>query len=393
MPTFAFVARDPAGRRVTGELAGASQQAVLSELQSRSLAPVEVRAVRDRRRGRRIATRRIAGAYGQMADLLQSGVPLLRGLRLLGKSRADRPLAEVMSRIADRVADGDALADAMSGEPSVFPSVHVAMVRAGERGGFLESVFERLGVFLERQAALRARLLAALVYPAILLVVGTAVVAGALIFLVPQFRDVFGRIELPVPTKILLGASDLLSSHGLLLLGGLVVLAAILPALLRRPAVRLEGIRLLLRAPAIGPLLRATAVARFTRTLGTMLQNGIPLIQAMQISRDAAGNPILERAIDEAIEAVRAGDTLAEPLSKCGLFSDEIVEMISVGEAANNLPAVLLSTAERLETRIERMLGAVMSLVEPVLLLIIGGVVFFIFMALVVPILRMRSAI
>ncbi len=393
MGTFSYIARDAAGQRVSGTLSGGSEQAVLAELQSRKLAPVSVREQAERRGFRRgLSVRVLAQMYGQLADLLRAGVPLLRGLRLLGRSKANPRLAGIMAKVADDVADGMRLADAMAAHEDAFPTIQVAMVRAGERGGFLEDVLERMGGFLEMQADMRAKVTGSLIYPVALIVVGLGIVIFALVFFVPQFQDFYGQMDLPLPTRILLASSAFLTERwfiAIVLFGGI---AGGVWWALRRPDVHRRVIAAQMRLPKLGPLLRGIAIGRFTRILGTLLENGIPLIQAMQISRDAAGNVLLAEAIDEATEAVRAGESLADPLARSGLFNDDIVEMISVGESANNLATVLVTIAETIEKRVDRMLSIVMRLVEPLLLLAIAGVVLFIFIALIVPMLRMSTS-
>ena len=394
MSVFSYIARDASGQRVTGQLSGATEQAVLAELEARQLAPVRVEPVRERRRrGGRVATRQLATAYRQLADLLRAGVPLLRGLRLLGRSKSNPRLARVMGVVANDVADGARLGDAMAAHADVFPSIQVAMVRAGERGGFLEEVLARMGTFLEHQADLRSRVLGNLIYPFALLFVGLTIIIVALVAFVPQFKDFYARIEIPLPTRVLLASSDLLTGSWPWLLGGILLVGFGLWRWRRDPAARRRIARWQMRIPHLGPLLRALAVGRFCRILGTMLENGIPMLAAMKISRDAAGHILLAEAIDEATEAVRAGEPLVEPLARSGLLTDDVIEMIAVGESANNLPDVLLTIADTVEKRVDRLLAVFLRLMEPTLLLLLGGAVFFIFVALIVPMMRMSSAI
>ncbi|MHC4415613.1 MAG: type II secretion system F family protein [Planctomycetota bacterium] len=394
MGSFAYVARDAAGHQVTGTVAAASEQAVLAELQGRDLAPVRLHPLRRQARWqRRVPSRHLATAYRQLADLLRVGMPLLRALELLGKSRSNPRLAAVMSAIADDVVEGSRLADAMTRHTDVFPSIQVAMIRAGERGGFLEQVFARLGAFLEHQADLRAKVIGNLIYPVVLLTVGLAIVVAALVFFVPKFQDFYSRIELPLPTKILLGASALLTQYWLIGLLGIVAAALGYFWIARRSNVQHVIARWQLRVPKLGGLVASLAIARFTRILGTLLGNGVPMLSAIQISRDAVGHVLLSKAIDEAGEAVRAGEPLAKPLADCGMFPEDVAEMIAVGESANNLPEVLITIAETIEKRVDRMLNLFVRLMEPLLLLGLAGVVLFIFVALIVPMLRMSSAI
>ena len=394
MGTFAYIVRDQDGKRLEGKLSGSSAQAVMAEIHSRHWSPIEVREERDRQWGRRgVSQRQLATAYQQIADLLRAGVPLLRALRLLGRSRANPRLASVMNDVAEAVSDGDHLADAMAEHEDVFPSVQIAMIRAGERGGFLEEVLERMGSFIEHQAELKGKVIGNLIYPVVLLFVGIGVVVFALTFLVPQFSGFFSDpSQLPLPTRMLLGASEFLQTQWLIVVITLVVLAAGAWWLRRQPAVRRAVARWQLKVPKLGVLSRDLAVGRFARILGTLLENGIPMLPAMQIGRDATGHILLQDAIDEAIESVRAGEKLTEPLAKSGMLSDEVVEMVSVGESANNLPNVLVKLAETIEKRADRMLSGFVRMMEPLLLLGMGAVVFFIFMALVVPMLRLSSS-
>jgi len=394
MAQYLYVARNAAGQRVTGTLSGGSEQHVLAELQQRQLAPVRVEEIREQTAfQRRISTRQLAQAYRQLGDLLRAGVPLLRGLRLLGRSKSNPRLARVMSDVSDSVADGERLAEAMAAHKGVFPDIQIAMIRAGERGGFLEEVLHRMGSFLEHQADMRGRIIGNLIYPCALLAVGLGIVIFALVFFVPQFQDFYEGMDLPLPTRILLTASDLMINAWF----GVLIAATLLIAgawwLWRQPGIRRQLAAWQLRVPKLGPLVQSVAVARFTRILGTLLENGIPLLQAMQISRDAAGHVLLAEAVDEAADAVRAGESLADPLARSGLFSDDVIEMIAVGESANNLSEVLVTIAETIEKRVDRMLSVFMRLIEPLLLLMLAGAVLFIFIALIVPMMRMSQAV
>lgn len=393
MTTYAYIARDPAGQRVTGRLAGTSEQAVVAELQSRQLAPVQVREVGEGASLRkRVPLRHIATAYRQLSDLLRAGVPLLRALRLLAGTKSSPRLASVMGSVADAVADGARLADAMSVHPAVFAPVQVAMVRAAERGGFLEPVLSRIGDYLENRADLRSKVLGNLLYPVMLLVFGLLMIIAALMFFVPKFEKYFAGIDVPVPTRILMSISALFTQHWLALVVALAAAIAAVIVVRRHPSAQRAIATWQLRIPKVSSLVRSLAVARLARTLGTLLENGVPLLAAMQISRDAAGNMLLAEAVDRAAEAVRAGESLARPLASSGLFGEDVVEMIAVGESANNLPEVLNTVAQTIEKRIDRMLTLFVRLMEPCLLLFLGGMVAFIFLALVIPMMKLSAA-
>ena len=394
MAVFAYQARDETGRRIDGRQEGASRAAIVSELQSRGLSPISVResVVSGRQRRKRLSDRRLAAAYGQLADLLKAGVPLLRSLALVGRSKSDPRQSAAVNGIAERVAEGERLADSMRAVGG-FPEIHIAMVQAGERGGFLEEVLAELSVFLEHQSERRATVIGNLIYPVILLLVGMGVVVSALVFFVPKFQDFFDDMELPVATRLLLGMSDLITGWWPLML--VMIVGAVVGWIVvrDRPGVRRRVAIWQLKVPIMGELTRTMAVARFTRMLGTLLANGIPLLGSMRISREAAGNPLLVEAIDAAADAVGGGESLAKPLEHSGLFGEEVVEMISVGESANNLAVVLVGIARNAERKTDRLLDTMLKLMEPAMLLLLAGVVMFIFMALVVPMMSLSSQI
>lgn len=416
MPSFEYIALTAKGERVVGELAGVSEQAVLAELETRALTPVSLSEQQEGARGgagglsrlrggwfggRIASTRQLATSYAQLADLLRAGVPLLRALRLLGGQKARRGLrlAKVWAEVAEAVASGSDLAEAMSAANSdgrvVFSPIHIAMVRAGEKGGFLEQVLERLGKFLGAQADMRSKVIGSLIYPSILVVVGALVMGAIFGFFIPMFRGFLEKAPLGPLTRAVLGLSTIVREYGLVLLVLLVIAATAVWRASKRPDVREKIAVWLVRSPVVGPLLKAMAVARFCRILGTMLANSIPMLASMQIARDAAGNPLLERAIDEATEAVRQGQPMAPPLAaaggggKAGLFPEDVIEMISVGEQANNLDAVLVTIAETVEGRVDRMLSAAVKLIEPLMLMLLAAVIATVAMALLLPITRM----
>ncbi|QYK46777.1 MAG: type II secretion system F family protein [Phycisphaeraceae bacterium] len=387
MATYAYTALTASGDRVTGLLSAATEQAVLAELESRRLTPVTISPAKERTaRGRRVSARKLGESYVQIGDLLHAGVPLLRSLKLIAARRSQPKVADVYRHLAETVSDGGELAEAMSRRPEVFPRIHVAMIRAGEKGGFLEGVFSRLGAFVLAQAELRGRIVGSLIYPALLVLFGVLILGVVFGVFVPMFKPVFERMsQLPLSTRLVLGTSDLIAGFGISIVGGAVATGLLGWRLSKRADVRRRGTEFLTFAPVCGQLVRALAAARFCRLLGTMLENGVPMLQAMAISKEAAGNVLMEEAIDRAIEAVRAGEQLAPPLASSGLFADDIVEMISVGESANNLEKVLLSVAETIEKRIDRLLGIVVRLIEPLMLMAIAGVVVVVAMGLLLP--------
>lgn len=394
MPVFEYIALSNTGQRITGALSGASEQAVLVELESRQLVPVSIQS-KEASRGlfrRRVSTRALATSYVQVADLLRAGVPLLRSLKLLGNRKSQPRLSAVFRDLAEGVSQGDELAEVMQRHPETFPKVHIAMVRAGEKGGFLDGVMVRLGQFVMGQAELKGKVIGALIYPLVLVGAGTVVLSIIFGVFVPKFKPMFAQIpDLPTVSKLVFGASSLIADYGPWTLGVLAIIAVILWRLAKRRSVRRRFVEWKTRMPVIGPLVRSLAAARFCRMLGTMLGNGIPMLTAMQIAKDAAGNLLMEEAIEGATEAVRAGQPLSGPLAASGLFGDDVVEMINVAESANNLDEVLITIAGTIDSRVDRLLGTVIRLVEPALLLVIALVVAIVAAGLILPMTKLKA--
>jgi general secretion pathway protein F/type IV pilus assembly protein PilC len=321
MPTFAYKARNTTGEQVRGTLLAESSLAATRMLDERALLPIELEEQKSDQRSfltgrtRRVGLSKVGLMYEQLADLLRAGVPILRSLEVLSKQSSSAALGQILREVRDDVSGGDALADAMRKHPHAFPELHAAMVRAGEKGGFLEDVLARLSEFVSRQDALKNKFIGALIYPCVLLVGALGAVSFIMAYVVPKIRSVLSGQDLPLPTKIVFGLSDTLRAHGLVLLGGIVVAVIIVAAYFQSAAGKAAWSRLQLRLPGFGKIYTMVAICRFCRVLGTMLANGIPILQSLKISKDSTGNTVLAESIDEAAESVRAGESLARPLA------------------------------------------------------------------------------
>ena len=397
MGAFEYTAIDGQGQRITGTLAGASAAAVSVELESRRLVPVRVRELRAGPRlqfAGRPSARVLATFYRELGDLLDAGVPLVRSLRLLSSRKTQNAVTRAVRTVRERVNDGEALAEAMAEHPSVFPDVHVAMLRAGERGGFLDQACARLAEMVELQAELRAKVLGSLIYPVVLVSVGALVLGLIFGVFVPRFEPLFERLdELPWITTLVFSIAAAVTEHGLIVFALLAASIVALTLLSRRPDVAYALARLRLRVPVIGPVLRAMSTARFCRLLGTMEVNGVPLLHAMSIAGGAAGNPVMRDAIADAADAIREGENLSEPLTKSGLFDDGVCEVIAVGESAGRLGEVLLRSAKSIEGRVERLLTIAVRLIEPLLLLVLASAIALVAAALVLPMMQLGSTV
>lgn len=397
MATFRYTAFDTAGKRVGGFLESATSRSAAMDLEKKGLTPIQLdeHAQAARPAGVRLPVRRLATTYQQIADLLRAGVPLLRALRLIGKQKASPKVAAVFAQLADEVADGAELSAAMSARPDTFATAHVALVRAGEKAGILESVLTRLSAMLAAQADLRNKVLGSLIYPCMLAGVGLIILVVIFTAFVPRFRPLLARLEgnLPPLTSAVFFISDMLGRYiGVTLV--LAVLGVIGVAMLRkREGVLRRAAVMQLRVPVIGRLVRTLAAARFCRLLGTLLDNGVPMIGAMQIAREAAGHPVMASAIDRAIDSVRGGGSITEPLAESGLFEQDVVEMVSVAEAANNLGEVLVTIADTIDTRVNQLLSVAVQLIAPLLLVFIAIMVVVVAAALLLPMAELSSGL
>ncbi len=397
MATYEYVAKTPAGEEVAGRIQADNHAAVVRALDERHLFPVRVSeheaAGRTGFRSRRIGAKDLSVLYGQLSDLLAAGVPAMRALETLSRATVNQRLAALVRSVLEEVAAGQSLADAMAAEPEVFKPLHVAMVRAGEQGGFLEQVLANLSAFLERQDELRNKVLGAMVYPLLVLSIGIIVAGLLIVFLVPQFKTFFEGMAMPLPTRILFGLSDTLLGVWPLLLLLVIVGVAAAWALVRSETGRRRWDAWRLKIPVAGRILRMVAITRFCRILGMMLAGGVPLLDALAIAKDATGSTVLAEAIGEATENVRAGETLADPLGTSGYFPLEILEMIAVAEESNQLEKTLLQIADTVERRTNRQVDLAVRLVEPMILVMLAGGIAVFAVALVYPIFSMAKSI
>jgi len=397
MAEFEYTARSARGEMVNGTLNADSEAAVLRVLDEKQLFPVRIRAggtgERKKRPEARVPSRDLGVMYSQLADLLGSGVPLLRALKSLARSTVHPRLRQILKEIQGAVADGKSLTEALRDHPRVFSPLHIAMVQAGERASFLEQVLRGLAEFLERLDELRSKVSGAMIYPALLTVVGTAVMLGAMIFFVPRFEPLLSGVHQSVPTRLLFAFSHVVRDYWYLLILGVGGGASLLWSTLNSPVGRRWLERWRFKLPVVGTALRMVAITRFCRILGTMLANGVPLLQALSISKDSTGSPLLADRVAAAAENVRAGKSLTEPLAAGGMFPEQIIAMISVAEESNQLEKVLVHIADTVERRTNRQVDQAVRLVEPLILCAVAAAVGFLAMGLLLPIFTMASTL
>jgi general secretion pathway protein F len=393
---FNYIALDLRGKQISGSLDAETESIAVRLLDEKGLSALSVTsqgAIEQRKKRGKVRRRDIGTLYGQLADLLGSGVPLLRAFDALIKSPSSLAQKELLQEIRASIAEGKTLTDSLKVYPETFPVLHTAMIQAGERAAFLEDVLRSLSGFLERLDELQSKVTGALIYPALLSLLGGSVMIGALIFFVPKFEPLLASTKKPLPTQLLLGASVAVRSYWYLLILALAAIGGFIWLNLKSDAARRRLERWRLKIPVVGSALRLVAITRFCRILGTMLLNGVPLLQALKISKDATGSRILSERIAEATEAVREGKRLSEPLGIGGFFPEQVLAMIAVAEESNKLDKVLVQIADTVERRTNRQVDQAVRLIEPVILILVAVGIGFLALGLLLPIFTMASAL
>jgi general secretion pathway protein F len=404
MPVFEYKGVASSGRSVSGVLDGENLKAVKSKLKKDGIVVLEVheggamQAARSREfsfgRGR-IRTGDVANATRQLATLLSSGLPLMEALNVLVDQEENQALKQSLASLRDSVRGGSSFTDALKTNAKVFSQLYGNMVAAGEASGTLEITLDRLADFLEEQVRFRGRFAAALAYPALMTVIGIGVLFFLFSFVLPRVVGMFEdmRQQLPFITLALLAVVHVLSRFWWLILIALGGAGWYLKQHFSTQAGREKLDAWLLRMPVFGTLIRMIAVSRFTRTLGTLLQSGVPTLTALDIVQNVIGNTVLAEAVRKARENVREGESIAEPLRRSGLFPPVVVQMVSVGEKSGELEKMLLKVSDSFDRTVETRITALMSLLEPIIILVMGLVVGFIVIAILLPIMQMSSAV
>ena len=404
MPVFQFRALDEAGKTVQGLREADSPRSLRGALRRDGLFLTEVlgeqaqqaqqrREVSVRRLVGRVGARDVAIATRQLAVLTRAGVPLVEALTALVEQVEHERLKRALGEVKQRVNEGSTLADALAAHPKIFSTLYVNMIRAGETSGALEIVLVRLADFTEGQARLRSKIAGTMAYPAVMVVVGTVVMGVLFTVVVPKLTRIFDsmNVVLPFYTRALIAFSSFMASFWWLVI---LLSAAGVWGFTRWLATadgRARWDRWVLRAPIFGPVVRQLALARFARTLSTLLKSGVPLLTAMDIVRNVVGNTRLAAVIEQARDAIREGESIAAPLKRSGEFPPLVFHMVSIGERSGALEEMLGNVADAYEQQVDTTVGALTSLLEPLLIVTMGGVVAFIVFAVLMPILQINS--
>lgn len=398
MPEYTYQARNLTGEMISGSMSANTERDVVNWLSGQSLFPVKVVAGKEKQSisfGGRVNDQKIAVFYEQLSSLISNGVPLLRSLRILQEQTRIPAFKASLDDVITQVEDGETLSDSFARHPKIFSEMAVNMSRAGAEGGFLEDALQRVAKFTEEQAELKSRTVGALIYPAVLATIGTIVVTILLVFFVPKFGELFDQLremgELPAVTDWLLWFSGALRSWGLIIIGLFAVLYMVIRVQLNTERGRRFADAVKIKIPLFGPIFLNLAVGRFCRVLGTLLKNGVSILKALEISREASGNRVLSEAIGEAAENITSGESLSGPLSKSGHFPRNVTEMISVAEESNTLDEVLINISDGLEKHTVRRLDLMVKLLEPLMLMVMAAIVLVVVVALLLPIMKMGS--
>lgn len=407
MPVFEYVAIDSAGKSRKGIIDADSARAARQKLRADGVYPThleetqagEVREKPSRLQYRlplqRVRRAELVSTTRQLATLLTAGLPLVSALSGVLEQIRRTALRKVLSQVRERVKEGMSLAAAFREHPSVFPSVYTAMIHAGETSGTLELVVERLADFGEQQLALQRKIRSTLAYPILMLIVGVGVVVFLMAYVIPRVTQIFVDMkqELPLPTTILIRVSELFQRYWPVLLIAIIFCFLAARYYVRTDKGRRRYHKWLLRLPIVGPIVEKVAIARITRTLGTLLHNGVPLLSAMEIVRNLVNNVILQQAIEEARQEISEGASITTPLARGGVFPPSVIQMISVGEQSGNLEGMLFKVAETFDSEVESSVTTLTSLLGPFMILFLAFFVGFVVLAVLLPIFEMSHLV
>jgi type IV pilus assembly protein PilC len=416
MPRFTYIALDSRGQESTGLVDAPSTNDAIGQLRQAGYFPTSVfedgqGGVAEKKTQR--ATKTTAAApkakgkgivlfakktvkarvlmvfTRQLATLIDAGLPLLRGLNVLAKQERDVLLKSTINQLADSVQGGSTFSESLAQHPRIFNKLFVNMVKAGELGGVLELVLSRLAEFQEKAQKVKNKVKSAMIYPAIVLSLAMVIMAFLLVFIVPKFESIFhdmlGDKPLPAITQFVIGISGFMQHHWLILLGGIFAIVAGYKFISRTPAGRAVIDRLALRAPLFGDLTRKSSISRFARTLGTLVTSGVPILQALNITRETAGNTVIANAISQVHDSVKEGESIVQPLESSGAFPPMVISMVDVGEETGQLPEMLLKIAEVYDDEVDNAVAGLTSMLEPIMIVLLAVIVGTIVIALFMP--------
>jgi len=412
MPNFQYNAMDAKGELTSGTVDAPNESEALAKLRASGLYPTQIaeagkgakkgankrgKAVAKAKTGGRIKPKNLMIFTRQLATLIDSGLPLLRGLTVLGKQEPNPVLRTTISALGESVQGGSTFSESLAQHPRIFNKLYVNMVKAGELGGVLEVVLNRLAEYQEKAHKLKNKIVSAMVYPVIVMFIAVSILLFLMVFIVPKFKDMFSEMgdqELPMISQVVFGFSDFLITSNVWIIPNVVwiLLAGVIfylsfAAWGRTPKGRNFVDALKLKLPIFGDIQRKSAVSRFSRTLGTLVTSGVPILQALNITKETAGNVVISHAIGQVHEAVKEGESIVTPLQASGVFPNMVISMVDVGEETGQLPEMLLKVADVYDDEVDNAVTALTSILEPIMIvflaLVVGSVVFALFLPLI----------
>ena len=400
MPTFQYKARNFDGKVISNELEGDSKEAVIAKLREKGFF---VTSITEKRAPRvlpflgmgRVSSKEVAIFAQMFSVMIGSGVPLVRCLAIMQAQLENPAFAKIVGTIRTDVEGGSTFSAALAKHPQAFDNLFVNLVKAGEAGGILDKILNRLANYLEKAEDLKQKVKGALTYPVVVLSIAFLVVLALVMFVLPQFKSIFEsmNVELPAVTMMLLSLSDIMQEWWMVIIPGLLLIPISMVQFFKSS----QGQRVfdtnILRIPGIGLMMRKVAVARFTRTLGTMIASGVPILQALEVTAATSGNIVIKEAVDKTRASIREGESIAEPLKASGVFPPMVVQMIAVGEETGELDKMLMKIAQFYDSEVDNAVKGLTSIIEPVVIvfmgLIIGGIVLAVFM----PMLKLVNSV
>lgn len=394
MAKFIYKARNWEGKIVTAEVEGDSKEQVIQKLRERGFF---VTSIKEKAKEmvlfqKKVAPKEVSIFARQFATMIGSGVPLVRCLNILQEQMENPRFADIIRKLRQDVEAGATFSAALEKHPAIFTNLFVNLVKAGEAGGILDEILERLANYLESSEELKAKVKGALTYPAVVICIAMGVVVFLLTFVLPSFQSIFegmGNVELPLPTKLLLDTSNFMREYFFFL----AIAAAMGVVSLKKFFATKQGIRIVdtnsLKMPALGMMLKKVAVARFTRTLGTLIASGVPILQALEVTAETAGNVVIADAVHKTRISIKEGESIAEPLKQSKVFPPMVVQMIAVGEETGELDAMLTKIADFYDSEVDTSVKALTSVIEPIIIVFMGLVIGGIVMAIFLPMLKL----
>ncbi len=409
MAIFSYQATDKKGQEVTGMVEADSLALAINQVRSLGYFPTKVKEdagkLARRKRGKAkginlaiggtVKRKQITLLTRQLATLIDAGLPLLRSLSILYDQQKPGKLKNILDELVNDVQSGTTFSEGLAKHPKAFDKLYVNMVRAGEVGGMLEVVLNRLAEFAERREALARKVKGAMIYPIMVLLVASGVVTFLLMKVVPTFAEIFSDLggALPAPTQFLVNVSEALKNSALkIILYGAGIFIGI-KLIFKVELIRSIRDRIVLRLPLFGQLTRKIGVARFSRTLGTLITSGVPILQSLSIVKETIANRVIANAVGEVHDSIREGETIAGPLEESGAFPPMAVNMIDVGEETGNLDSMLLKVADIYDAEVDVAIGGLLQMLEPAMMVVLGGIVGFIVISMYLPVFRMGDLV